>query len=408
VLWALVLRATPFAVYVLMSRATAGRTRAVAGALFVAVLAVAEGLGCPVLMPLAIALGALGYFGVLALGAHQLGRVLHGGHYSRALLLALLTGAYVYLPATLVSGGPGFTIQLIGWEMMLAAYSYVVETTRPGARDAVESSLGDCVFFILVNPCLVYVERGERIGPPALRSAGLLRCALGLAALFVHYATFSWLLLLPAFAVVPLDRVRDAASGLQFAGYYLVRFTAGYAVHSGLASLQIGLMALIGHRVPERYHYPFLARDLADFWRRWNTYVGSWARRYVFVPVGLSLRRSWRRVPPVVCRAVAVLATFALIGFAHDVTLFTRDRLVLAWTTVFVFQGVMLVFSAGAASVVRALGARIASVDRVGSVALRFVLWHAIVVSLWFGIPAMSDGDVSGPLAELRQLFTRG
>jgi D-alanyl-lipoteichoic acid acyltransferase DltB (MBOAT superfamily) len=82
--------------------------------------------------------------------------------------------------------------------------------------------------------------------------------------------------------------------------------------------MQIGLMRLIGYEVPERYRYPFLARSPEDFWRRWNTWLGSWAKRYLFYPLALHLRRNYRKLWPVLQQAAAVVATFLFIGLLHD------------------------------------------------------------------------------------------
>ena len=77
-------------------------------------------------------------------------------------------------------------------------------------------------------------------------------------------------------------------------------------------------MQIPGYDVPERYHWPLLARSPMEFWRRWNMYIGAWARRYVFTPLALALRRRHHGWPGAVRQSVVVLSTFALIGLAHD------------------------------------------------------------------------------------------
>jgi D-alanyl-lipoteichoic acid acyltransferase DltB (MBOAT superfamily) len=93
-----------------------------------------------------------------------------------------------------------------------------------------------------------------------------------------------------------------------------------YTAHSGVASIQIGCMRQLGYNIPERYRYPLFAHNPAEFWRRWNTYVGTWARSYVFVPLFsfLTRRVGRRRKGAGVCYAVAVVTTFSAVGLLHD------------------------------------------------------------------------------------------
>lgn len=58
-----------------------------------------------------------------------------------------------------------------------------------------------------------------------------------------------------------------------------------YLQFSGYCDIAIGLAALFGIRVPENFHFPFAARSLADFWRRWHITVSEWCRDFVFRPV---------------------------------------------------------------------------------------------------------------------------
>jgi hypothetical protein len=94
-----------------------------------------------------------------------------------------------------------------------------------------------------------------------------------------------------------------------------VRFFAEYGSHSGLASMQISLMRAAGYSVPERYRYPFLATSPLDFWRRWNVYVGTWLRRYVFLPAS---RRFAAPRAPVWTATVPLFLTFAASAALHD------------------------------------------------------------------------------------------
>jgi hypothetical protein len=208
---------------------------------------------------------------------------------------------------------------VVGWEFLLAAYSYHADTARAPNR-----AFGDFLFFLLVNPALVYRNRGAEIGSPAFRPFGAARIALGIVAVFSSFVVAA------AAPVLLLDSSRALAEpftrqySILSAGF--VRLVREYAAHSGVASIQIGALLLLGYRIPERYRYPLFARTPAEFWRRWNTYVGGWARTYVYTPLVFAWMR-WRKKRsghPVSTSnerpfiALAIVVTFSVIGALHD------------------------------------------------------------------------------------------
>ena len=65
-----------------------------------------------------------------------------------------------------------------------------------------------------------------------------------------------------------------------------------YCDFSGYTDMGRGSALLLGIRLPENFKTPYLAHDLADFWRRWHMSLGAWLRDYVYYPLGGS-RRNW-------------------------------------------------------------------------------------------------------------------
>lgn len=59
-----------------------------------------------------------------------------------------------------------------------------------------------------------------------------------------------------------------------------------YFDFSGYSDMAIGLGKIFGFTFPENFRYPFTARSIADFWRRWHITLGSWFRDYVYIPLG--------------------------------------------------------------------------------------------------------------------------
>lgn len=59
-----------------------------------------------------------------------------------------------------------------------------------------------------------------------------------------------------------------------------------YFDFSGYSDMAIGLGAILGFRFPENFNYPYVARSITDFWRRWHISLSSWFREYVYIPLG--------------------------------------------------------------------------------------------------------------------------
>jgi len=55
---------------------------------------------------------------------------------------------------------------------------------------------------------------------------------------------------------------------------------------SGYSDIAIGLGRLIGLELPANFRFPYAARNISEFWRRWHMSLSSWIRDYVYVPLG--------------------------------------------------------------------------------------------------------------------------
>jgi hypothetical protein len=138
-----------------------------------------------------------------------------------------------------------------------------------------------------------------------------------------------------------LPALRELGSGSAvLAGLLFV--AVFYVEHSGVASIQIGLMSALGYRLPERYNYPFLANNPADFWKRWNAWLGDWCRLYLFRPLALWLGRRTRA--GAVAAALGALLSFLVIGALHDLAaLGALDRAGAPITVLFAQLGIVLI-----------------------------------------------------------------
>ena len=59
-----------------------------------------------------------------------------------------------------------------------------------------------------------------------------------------------------------------------------------YYDFSGYSDMAIGLGKMFGFRLPENFNYPYVARSIRDFWRRWHISLSTWLRDYLYIPLG--------------------------------------------------------------------------------------------------------------------------
>lgn len=83
-----------------------------------------------------------------------------------------------------------------------------------------------------------------------------------------------------------------------------------YCDFSGYSDIAIGTAKLFGFRLRRNFLYPYFARDIAEFWRRWHVSLSTWFRDYLYIPLGGSKCSAWLRVRN-------VFIVFCLSGLWH-------------------------------------------------------------------------------------------
>ncbi|MEL6254220.1 MAG: MBOAT family O-acyltransferase [Bacteroidota bacterium] len=56
-----------------------------------------------------------------------------------------------------------------------------------------------------------------------------------------------------------------------------------YCDFSGYSDMAIGTARMLGFNLMRNFNYPFFARDMLDFWRRWHISLTTWFKDYVFL-----------------------------------------------------------------------------------------------------------------------------
>jgi len=59
-----------------------------------------------------------------------------------------------------------------------------------------------------------------------------------------------------------------------------------YFDFSGYSDMAIGLGRMLGFTFPENFNYPYRAKSIQDFWRRWHISLSTWFRDYLYIPLG--------------------------------------------------------------------------------------------------------------------------
>lgn len=59
-----------------------------------------------------------------------------------------------------------------------------------------------------------------------------------------------------------------------------------YLDFSAYCDIAIGLARTMGIRLTENFRWPYLSRNVSEFWQRWHITLSSWLRDYLYVPLG--------------------------------------------------------------------------------------------------------------------------
>ena len=79
------------------------------------------------------------------------------------------------------------------------------------------------------------------------------------------------------------------AGTLPVLGGWLGLAAYGFQIYfdfSGYSDMAIGLGKMFGFHFLENFNYPYIAKSVTEFWRRWHISLGTWFREYLYIPLG--------------------------------------------------------------------------------------------------------------------------
>jgi len=104
---------------------------------------------------------------------------------------------------------------------------------------------------------------------------------------------------------------QSGENSLLFVWLYVVAYTLHiYFDFSGYSDMAIGLGHMLGFKFPENFNYPYIAKSITDFWRRWHMSLSSWFRDYIYIPLGGNRVTVPRHI-------FNILVVWMLTGFWH-------------------------------------------------------------------------------------------
>ena len=79
--------------------------------------------------------------------------------------------------------------------------------------------------------------------------------------------------------------VTDFGTGIAWIGAIAYTFQIFYDF-SGYSDMAIGLGSIFGFKFLENFNYPYIAKSITDFWRRWHISLSTWFKEYLYIPLG--------------------------------------------------------------------------------------------------------------------------
>jgi D-alanyl-lipoteichoic acid acyltransferase DltB (MBOAT superfamily) len=90
-----------------------------------------------------------------------------------------------------------------------------------------------------------------------------------------------------------------------------------YCDFAGYSNIAIGLAKMVGIDLLENFNFPYLSKDINEFWNRWHITLSTWLRDYIFYPVSRSLRKAWPKSKVLARMFFPAVITMLVSGLWH-------------------------------------------------------------------------------------------
>ena len=165
--------------------------------------------------------------------------------------------------------------------------SYTVDVYRgetPAQRSFARLLLSvSCFPQLIAGPIVQYSDVAKQIGSRKTTAKdftrGMQRFVVGLGKKVI-FANICGLILRD----LPLaDAGAMSFGGAWYAGFvYMLQV---YFDFSGYSDMAIGIGRILGFTYKENFDYPFIAKDVSEYWHRWHISLSMWFRDYLLYPI---------------------------------------------------------------------------------------------------------------------------
>ncbi len=192
------------------------------------------------------------------------------------------------------------------------ALTYVVDVYRsdaPVQRNPLRVALYIALFpQLIAGPIVRYRQVAAQLARRTIGAddvaEGIRRFVIGLGKKVIIANTLA----------LPADRIFAIPAGeltVAVAWFGVICFALQiYYDFAGYSDMAIGLGRCLGFDFPENFNWPYLARSVREFWRRWHISLSSWFRDYLYIPLGGNRQGALRT-------HLNLVAVFFLCGLWH-------------------------------------------------------------------------------------------
>lgn len=166
--------------------------------------------------------------------------------------------------------------------------SYVIDIYK--GRIRAERNFVDYSLFVSYFPLLVAgpIERATHL-LPQLKVSRIFDATKAISGLeLMIWGFFKKVVIADNMARIVNQVYGDSAA---YDGYSLVLAALAFSFQiycdfSGYSDIAIGSSRILGIDLLKNFDFPYLSRNIAEFWRRWHISLSSWFRDYVYIPLG--------------------------------------------------------------------------------------------------------------------------
>jgi D-alanyl-lipoteichoic acid acyltransferase DltB (MBOAT superfamily) len=158
------------------------------------------------------------------------------------------------------------------------------------------------------------IERGDKLLPQLVRFLPTSPDNLRSGIYLFTWGMFKKVVVADRLAALvdPVYNNVTAHSGLSFIiATYIFAFQL-YFDFSGYTDMALGVARCFNVELTQNFNVPYMARSIADFWRRWHISFSTWILDYIFKPLQFYLRRL-----PHLRTSLALVVTFLASGIWH-------------------------------------------------------------------------------------------